>query len=101
KTDGKQRRRQIRQTIYLSRQNQTAALRGLDHDKTWQYTPDPTIKLGDLITAGTVIGTVTESELLTTRIMVPPKVFGKVKWICLPGKYTVTDTIMQLQTVIL
>ncbi len=51
----------------------------LDHEKLWHFVP--AVKVGDEVTGGDVLGTVQETEAVLHKIMVPPKVSGKVTWI--------------------
>ena len=47
----------------------------LDHDKTWEYEPVVTWKVGDKVSGGNIIGTVRENNLFKEhRIMVAPQV---------------------------
>ncbi|MDE6029592.1 MAG: V-type ATP synthase subunit A [Clostridiales bacterium] len=62
----------------------------LDHDKKWTFTP--VAKKGDTVTAGDVIGTVQENEVITHRIMVPYGVSGKIEKIN-SGDYTIDQTV--------
>lgn len=67
----------------------------LNRSKKWHF--KPTVKVGDEVEAGTIIGTVSESTLIEHRIMVPPKHAGKVKSIE-EGDFTVEDIICVLET---
>ncbi len=51
----------------------------LDHEKLWHFVP--AVKVGDEVTGGDVLGTVQETEAVLHKIMVPPRVSGKVTWI--------------------
>jgi V/A-type H+-transporting ATPase subunit A len=62
---------------------------GLDRAKKWEFTP--VVKKGDEVSGGQVLGTVMEGTM-EHRIMVPPKVKGKVTSIK-EGSFTVEDTI--------
>ena len=63
----------------------------LDQNKAWDFTPTTKFKVGDLVTGGDVIGTVFENDLFSEhRIMVPPKVYGRIKEIMPKGQYTVS-----------
>ncbi len=62
----------------------------IDHAKKWQFTP--TAKKGDEVTAGDIIGTVDENEVITHRIMIPYGVGGKIESIK-KGEFTVDDTV--------
>jgi len=63
---------------------------GLDREKKWHFTP--TVKVGDQVEPGDVIGTVQETTVVLHKIMVPPGVRGKVKSIE-EGEFTVVDTV--------
>ncbi|MDE6618038.1 MAG: V-type ATP synthase subunit A [Clostridiales bacterium] len=62
----------------------------LDHEKKWKFTP--VAKKGDTVTAGDVIGTVQENEVITHRIMVPYGVSGKIEKIN-SGDFTIDETV--------
>ncbi len=62
---------------------------GLDHEKLWDFVP--TVKAGDSIGPGDVIGTVMEYHI-EHRIIVPPGISGTIREIK-SGKYTVDDQI--------
>jgi V/A-type H+-transporting ATPase subunit A len=51
----------------------------LDHEKLWAFTP--VAKVGDVLQGGDVLGTVQETEAVLHRVMVPPKVAGKLVWL--------------------
>ena len=66
---------------------------GLDREKKWDF--KPTVKNGDEVEAGQVIGTVMEGPM-THKIMVPPNFKkGKIKDIS-AGKYKVEDVIAKV-----
>ncbi len=67
---------------------------GLDRDKKWDF--KPTVKAGDNVVGGDIIGTVQETTLIEHRIMVPPGVKGEVLGID-SGQFTVTDVIGELR----
>ncbi len=62
----------------------------IDHTKKWKFTP--IAKKGDTVTAGDIIGTVQENEVITHRIMVPYGVSGKIDSIK-SGDFTVDNTV--------
>ncbi len=72
-----------------------AELPGLDREKKWLFVPS--VAEGDQLTAGDVIGTVQESELIVHKIMVPPGIEGRVAAIA-EVEATVTDTVCTLAT---
>jgi len=62
----------------------------LPRDKKWQFTP--TVKVGDAVSQGDIIGTVPETNLVEHKIMVPVGVKGTIKEIR-HGDYTVEDPV--------
>lgn len=70
----------------------------LDQVKEWEFTPLQKWKAGDLIAAGDVIGTVFENDLFNEhRIMMPPKMQGRVKEIMPKGMYTVSQPVIVVE----
>ncbi len=67
---------------------------GLDRKKKWDF--KATAKKGEEVKAGQVIGEVQETETITHKILVPPKISGKIKDIK-SGKYTVEEVIGTLE----
>ncbi|MCD6229643.1 MAG: ATP synthase subunit A [Candidatus Diapherotrites archaeon] len=67
---------------------------GLDETKKWDFAA--TAKAGDKVSGGSVIGTVEETEGLEHKVMVPPKMSGKIKEIS-SGKFTVNDVVAVLE----
>lgn len=66
---------------------------GLSREKEWEFVP--TVKKGDKVNGGEVIGTVQETENIEHRILVPPKVSGTVSEIK-KGKFKVDAVICTL-----
>ena len=67
---------------------------GLDHTVKWDF--KVTAKAGDEVNGGDILGTVQETPTIVHKILVPPKVSGKIKSIN-KGKYTVDDVIGTLE----
>ena len=67
---------------------------GLDREKKWKF--KPTVKQGDELQGGMVIGEVPEGNLMH-KVMLPPKVRGKVKSIS-AGEFTVEEVIGELDS---
>jgi V/A-type H+-transporting ATPase subunit A len=68
----------------------------LDRKKKWEFTPS--VKKGDKITGGDVLGEVPETVLVKHRILVPPNVEGSVKSIVSKGSYTLEDPVAEVET---
>ena len=62
----------------------------LDRDKKWYF--KPTVKIGDEVQGGDVIGAVQETDVIECRIMVPPKLSGTVKLIK-EGEFNVEEEV--------
>ena len=62
----------------------------LDRDKKWKFVP--TVKKGEKVFGGDIIGTVQETVVVEHRIMVPHGVSGTIEEIK-EGEYTITDTV--------
>lgn len=62
----------------------------LDRQKKWHFVPS--VKKGDEVEAGDVLGTVKETEIIEHRITVPTGVRGKVKEIK-EGDFTIEQTV--------
>lgn len=67
----------------------------LDHNKKWHFTP--TVKAGDNVVSGDVVGTVCETNAVLHKIMVPDKVNGTIKTIS-EGDFTIDDTVAVVST---
>ena len=62
----------------------------LDREKKWAFTA--TVKPGDKVVGGDIIGTVQETNSILHKIMIPPKMSGTIESIQ-SGSYTVLDKI--------
>ena len=67
---------------------------GLDLNKEWEFVP--TVKAGDEVSPGHVIGTVQETETIEHRVMMPPGKEGVVKTIE-SGSFNITQTVCKLE----
>jgi V/A-type H+-transporting ATPase subunit A len=68
----------------------------LDQEKKWHFTPMK--KNGDNVQGGDVIGSVKETSIIIHKIMIPPKISGKIKSIKENGEYTVSEIIAEVET---
>ena len=84
---------QARSGTWIARGEKVPAL---DIEKKWPF--EPRLKAGDQATGGMKFGEVVETPLVHHRLLVPPDVSGKVKWIAEKGDYTVSDTVLVLET---
>ena len=66
----------------------------LDRERKWLFTP--TVKEGDVVEPGQVLGVVQETECIEHRVLVPPDVSGKVKKIVPEGEYLVDEEVCVL-----
>ncbi|MCE8423669.1 MAG: V-type ATP synthase subunit A, partial [Candidatus Methanoperedens sp.] len=66
---------------------------GLSRDKIWEFVP--TVKKGDKVNGGDIIGNVQETENIQHRILVPPNVSGTIATIK-GGKFKVDEVICTL-----
>lgn len=66
----------------------------IDHQKKWDF--EARVKPGDEVVGGDIIGVVQETEVIEHRIMVPPRLSGKITKIE-SGAFTVVDTVAQLE----
>ena len=53
---------------------------------------------GDTVTAGDVLGTVPETEVVLHKIMVPNGLTGTVEWLAEAGQYNITQPIARIRT---
>ena len=67
----------------------------LDREKSWDFVP--TVKVGDEVFEGNIIGTVQETTVVSHKIMVPPGINGKIVEI-LAGYHTVDEIICKIET---
>ena len=67
----------------------------LKRDLIWHF--EPTVRVGDKVLEGDVLGTVQETDIVTQKIMVPPGKSGTVKSIT-AGDFKVDQTVCVLQT---
>lgn len=66
----------------------------LDHEKKWNF--KPSVKSGEKVQEGDIIGLVDETKLIVHKIMVPPGIEGTVTEIT-GGKYTIIEPIAKIK----
>jgi V/A-type H+-transporting ATPase subunit A len=79
--------------IYIKR---GISVPSLDREKKWHFVPS--LKQGDSVSGGAVLGTVQETENVLHKILVPPDDKGTLESIVPEGDYTVEDVIAILKT---
>ena len=67
----------------------------LPRDKKWHFTP--TVKVGDKVVEGDIIGTVPETGIIEHKIMIPPRVNGEIVEIVEEGDYTIEEVIAKVK----
>jgi V/A-type H+-transporting ATPase subunit A len=69
----------------------------LDREKLWHFVPNEQIQTGEMVKAGTIIGTVQETETIEHRILVPPGFKGEVVQYAPEGDYTVEEVVLRIR----
>ncbi|NPD87099.1 MAG: V-type ATP synthase subunit A [Asgard group archaeon] len=69
---------------------------GLDHKKLWDF--EPSVKEGDMVVGGDILGEIPETPTVDFKLMVPPNVKGKIEFIAKRGDYTIDETAATLIT---
>jgi V-type H+-transporting ATPase subunit A len=71
----------------------------LDQKAEWVFQPDKQLRAGAPVTGGDILGIVEENTLFSEhKIMIDPKIQGKIVEIMPEGTYTVSDPIATVQT---
>jgi len=66
----------------------------LSESRKWHF--QPSIKAGDSVAAGAIVGQVRESATITHKVAVFPELRpSKVEWVASEGDYTISDTIVK------
>ncbi|MBQ9067024.1 MAG: V-type ATP synthase subunit A, partial [Clostridia bacterium] len=68
----------------------------LERDKKWHFVP--TVKAGDEVKPGDIVGTVQETEIVEHRIMVPPRAQGGTVKTIKEGDYSIEDIVATVET---
>ncbi|MCS7384613.1 MAG: V-type ATP synthase subunit A [archaeon GB-1867-097] len=66
----------------------------LPRDRKWHF--KPTVKVGDKVAGGDIIGVVEETHMVEHKVMVPPEMHGRIREVK-EGDYTVIDPICYLE----
>lgn len=76
--------------------NRGVHLTSLYRKAHWNWTPS--VKVGDVVQGGMILGVVPETSSFEHRVMVPPGMQGTVTWIAPEKQYTIVDPIARIQT---
>jgi len=69
---------------------------GLDHKKLWDFAPS--LKVGDKVIGGDILGEIPETPTVDFKLMVPPNIQGKIEHIAKRGDYNIDDIATTLVT---
>ena len=92
--DGIQRPLNVLMEVSGSRIGRGIEVNSLDRNKKWHFVPS--VKVGDNVTAGDVLGTVQETKVVLHKILVPYGVSGKVTFIANEENYSVAEVIAKV-----
>ncbi|HIQ03264.1 MAG TPA: V-type ATP synthase subunit A [Desulfurococcales archaeon] len=66
-------------------------VKALPRDRKWHF--KPLAKVGDTVEPNDIIGIVPETSIVEHKVMIPPTIRGRLKWIIPEGDYTVDEVI--------
>jgi V-type H+-transporting ATPase subunit A len=70
----------------------------LNNEKLWEFKANPKIQVGSMVSGGDVFATVFENNLFYEhKIMLAPRVQGKVTYIAPDGNYTLLDKVIEVE----
>lgn len=67
-------------------------------NKAANYYFIPALKELEHVASGDMLGTVQENKLITSKILVPPKTSGRIKWMAEEGLYNICEPIATIAT---
>jgi len=67
----------------------------IDMSRSWEITP--ICKVGDLVSAGMIVATVKETDLIENRVVVPRGVEGEIEFVVAPGFYKTSDVVARVK----
>ncbi len=67
----------------------------LDREKLWKFTPS--VEPGTTVVPGDILGTIPEGQTIIHKVMVPPKVSGKVVTVLPVGEYNIDTAVATLE----
>lgn len=84
----------LTESIYIPKGVSTPAL---SRSKSWEFHPEPAVKVGSHITGGDLFGMVHENTIINHRILLPPKARGTVTYMAPAGNYSVDETVLEVE----
>ncbi|MHA1971369.1 MAG: V-type ATP synthase subunit A [Candidatus Hodarchaeales archaeon] len=93
--DGVQRPLELIEEDFIPKGIQLAPI---DPSKKWDFVPNNTLKIGQKIKSGDILGYVQETPLITQKVLVPPNKSGVLTEIRKKGYYSISDTIAHLDS---
>eukprot|EP01028_Stygiella_incarcerata_P003987 TRINITY_DN1833_c1_g1_i1.p1 TRINITY_DN1833_c1_g1~~TRINITY_DN1833_c1_g1_i1.p1 ORF type:complete len:648 (+),score=170.01 TRINITY_DN1833_c1_g1_i1:207-1946(+) len=81
-------------TIFIPRGVNVPAL---EPKKSWEFIPNPSLKVGDHLTGGDIFGVVPENSLVNHKVMLPPKAMGTVTYVAEKGDYDFSDDVLEIE----
>lgn len=77
--------------VYISR---GVHIKPLDRQKKWHFVPQS--KSDEVVKAGQILGEVQETALIKHKILLPPDIAGRLKWVAQEGDYSLEEKIALL-----
>jgi len=71
-----------------------ARARALDGNRKWHFSPS--VREGQEVSGGDILGEVPETETIVHRILVPPGISGRLVWVAPEGEYTVDEVVAKV-----
>eukprot|EP00771_Trimastix_marina_P000878 gnl/Trimastix_PCT/1911.p1 GENE.gnl/Trimastix_PCT/1911~~gnl/Trimastix_PCT/1911.p1 ORF type:complete len:622 (+),score=213.54 gnl/Trimastix_PCT/1911:62-1927(+) len=82
------------QSIFIPRGVNTSAL---DKTKIWDFQTIPTLKVGDNVTGGDILGYIPENQLIRHNVMLSPNTMGRITYLAEPGNYSLSDVVCETE----
>ena len=67
----------------------------IDMSRSWEVTP--VCKVGDAVSAGMVVATVKETDLIENRVIVPRGIEGEIEFVVAPGFYKTSEVVARVK----
>jgi V/A-type H+-transporting ATPase subunit A len=71
------------------------SVEGINKEKKWEF--NPSVKVGDKVEPGGIIGEVPETGIITSKILIPLGVKGEIVEVAKKGEFTVIETICKVK----